>query len=113
MDWWEMERRPFGEGKSRYKYTTYVDGLDVYCTEDIPYEEKQEYVKRALRYFKSLKFIKALYIDIDGDKAGIYYIMNNAKFERIRRITGYLVGTLDRFNDGKRAEEHDRVKHNV
>lgn len=35
------------------------------------------------------------------------------KFERIRRITGYLVGTLDRFNDAKRAEEADRVKHGV
>ena len=34
-------------------------------------------------------------------------------FERIRRITGYLVGTLDRFNNGKRAEAHDRVKHSV
>ena len=34
-------------------------------------------------------------------------------FERLRRITGYLVGTLDRWNDGKKAEEHDRVKHNV
>lgn len=33
------------------------------------------------------------------------------KFERIRRITGYLVGTLDRFNDAKRAEERERVKH--
>lgn len=32
-------------------------------------------------------------------------------FERIRRITGYLVGTVERFNDGKKAEEHDRVKH--
>ena len=32
-------------------------------------------------------------------------------FERIRRITGYLVGGLERFNDGKRAEERDRVKH--
>lgn len=32
-------------------------------------------------------------------------------FERIRRITGYLVGTIDRFNNGKRAEERDRVKH--
>ncbi len=38
---------------------------------------------------------------------------DNVAFDRIRRITGYLVGTLDRFNDGKRAEEHDRVKHNV
>ena len=35
------------------------------------------------------------------------------KFERVRRITGYLVGTLDRFNNAKRAEEHDRVKHGV
>ena len=34
-------------------------------------------------------------------------------FERIRRITGYLVGTVDRFKNGKRAEEHDRVKHGV
>ncbi len=34
-------------------------------------------------------------------------------FERIRRITGYLVGTVDRFNNGKRAEEKDRVKHKV
>ena len=34
-------------------------------------------------------------------------------FERIRRITGYLVGTLDRFNNGKRAEESDRVKHSL
>ena len=33
------------------------------------------------------------------------------KFERIRRITGYLVGTTDRFNDAKRHEEQDRVKH--
>lgn len=34
-------------------------------------------------------------------------------FERIRRITGYLVGTVDRFNNGKKAEERDRVKHGL
>jgi anaerobic ribonucleoside-triphosphate reductase len=34
-------------------------------------------------------------------------------FERTRRITGYLVGTLDRFNNAKRAEERDRVRHSV
>ena len=33
------------------------------------------------------------------------------RFERIRRITGYLVGTIDKWNDAKRAEERDRVKH--
>lgn len=32
-------------------------------------------------------------------------------FERLRRITGYLVGTVDRWNDGKKAELNDRVKH--
>lgn len=35
------------------------------------------------------------------------------KFERIRRITGYLVGTLEKWNDAKRAEERDRVKHDL
>lgn len=37
----------------------------------------------------------------------------DVKFERIRRITGYLVGNLDRFNDAKLSEVKDRVKHKV
>ena len=37
----------------------------------------------------------------------------NVKFDRIRRITGYLVGTTDRFNNAKRSEEKDRVKHSM
>ena len=40
-------------------------------------------------------------------------IGEGVEFERIRRITGYLVGTVDRFNNGNRAEEHDRVKHDI
>lgn len=36
---------------------------------------------------------------------------HNVGFERIRRITGYLVGTMDKWNDAKRAEEANRVKH--
>lgn len=35
------------------------------------------------------------------------------KFERIRRITGYLVGTMDKWNNAKKAEERDRVKHST
>lgn len=38
---------------------------------------------------------------------------NGVKFERIRRITGYLVGTTDRFNNAKYAEQADRVKHSL
>ena len=41
------------------------------------------------------------------------YVGEGVPFERIRRITGYLVGTTDRFNNAKRAEESDRVKHSV
>ena len=41
----------------------------------------------------------------------VAYVYGARKFDRIRRITGYLVGTLDRFNDAKRAEERDRIKH--
>lgn len=37
----------------------------------------------------------------------------DVKFERIRRITGYLVGTMDKWNDAKKAEERDRVKHGL
>lgn len=44
---------------------------------------------------------------------GVKMVGEGVGFERIRRITGYLVGTLDRFNDGKRAEEAERTKHDT
>ena len=53
----------------------------------------------------------------DLETAKSYFDAHNqyfgSKFERLRRITGYLVGTLDRWNDGKKAEEAARVKHSV
>ena len=39
------------------------------------------------------------------------FLKTHEHFERIRRITGYLTGTLDKWNNAKRAEERDRVKH--
>ena len=48
-----------------------------------------------------------------GDNVALAYTLRPPQFQRIRRITGYLVGTLDRFNNAKRAEEHDRVKHGL
>lgn len=41
------------------------------------------------------------------------YVGEGVGFERIRRITGYLVGTLDRFNTAKRIEVEERTKHDV
>jgi hypothetical protein len=51
---------------------------------------------------KAMTFLKP-------DKDGM--VGRGVRFCRIRRVTGYLVGTLDRFNNAKRAEERDRVKH--
>lgn len=52
-----------------------------------------------------------LHLLVEGGEVAIHYGYEPEKFERIRRITGYLVGTLDRFNDAKRSEESERVKH--
>lgn len=53
----------------------------------------------------------------DEEEAKRYYEDHQHRdqggFERLRRITGYLVGSLERWNDGKKAEERERVKHNV
>lgn len=52
-------------------------------------------------------------IAVCGDEVELHYEFEKRPFHRIRRITGYLVGTLDRFNNGKRAEEKARVKHTI
>ena len=44
---------------------------------------------------------------------GVQVVGEGVGFERIRRITGYLVGTMDKWNDAKKAEERDRVKHGL
>ena len=59
------------------------------------------------------RIIKEITFTISGDYVNIRYIYDTVKFERIRRITGYLVGTLDRFNDAKRTEESERIKHEI
>lgn len=57
--------------------------------------------------------IDELTITVDGDYVDLNYTLVPVPFERIRRITGYLVGTMDRWNDAKLAEEADRVKHSI
>ena len=50
-------------------------------------------------------------VELDGEWVNLHYHV--VPFSRIRRITGYLVSDLDSFNDAKRAEEKERVKHGV
>lgn len=71
---------------------------------DISQQEARAYAERAP---KGCTLVK---VETDGEWVNLTYY-DRVPFERIRRITGYLVGTLDRFNDAKRAEERDRVKH--
>lgn len=72
--------------------------------------EQQEYVKH-IKKNNPDKIITALEISLDGEFVDLRYEYETVPFERIRRITGYLVGTLDRFNNAKRVEVGDRVKH--
>lgn len=74
--------------------------------------EIQAYVDRG-REMKPGQKLTALDINIEGDYVDLSYEYEDRPFERIRRITGYLVGTLDRFNNAKRAEVLDRVTHEV
>lgn len=73
-------------------------------------KEQQEYVKH-IKKNNPDKIITALEIRLDGEFVDLRYEYETMPFERIRRITGYLVGTLDRFNNAKRIEVGDRVKH--
>lgn len=75
-------------------------------------KEKQYYLDYLKKEHPGRDFTK-VDLKIDGDYIDISYEFDNIPFERIRRITGYLVGTLDRWNDAKREEEKARLKHNI
>lgn len=74
--------------------------------------EVQAYISRAHELYPG-KAIEAIDLSVDGDFVDVEYHFAAVPFQRIRRITGYLVGTLDRFNDAKRSEVEDRVKHGI
>lgn len=90
---------------------TKIDSILFTCTENIPDAEAVAYVERGREKYG--RFLKAVHAAIDGDCVDLRYDTADAPFERLRRITGYLVGSMPRWNDAKRAEEHDRVKHTL
>ena len=77
----------------------------------------EEIVQAAIQMMEQEEGRKVVEISIrrtgNPDEFGITPVFERVPFQRIRRITGYLVGTLDRFNNAKRAEEQDRVKHGM
>lgn len=76
----------------------------------VSHEEITAYIRHCTEKYKDRR-IDMLEITVDGDYVTLDVHFKPVPFERIRRITGYLVGTLDRFNDAKRSEVADRVKH--
>ena len=78
---------------------------------EIGEKELMVYQDRALSLYGER--LEALDILVDGEEVELTYHLSGQPFERVRRITGYLVGTMDKWNNAKRAEELDRVKHDV
>lgn len=78
----------------------------------LPQEEIDQYVSILQEKYTD-RVIKQLDITVDGDFVDVKTTFEEQPFYRLRRITGYLTNTLDRWCDGKRAEERDRVKHSV
>ena len=74
-------------------------------------QEAQAYVEYLQEKYN--RKLETLDVQIDGDYADLDFTFSHVPFERIRRITGYLVGTMDNWNDAKAAEEADRVKHSI
>ena len=96
------------------KYT--IKGVDFVTNgeTDIPEGEATAYVERGFeKYGSGLARVIAFVDPKDPEMVDLEYVYKDKPFHRLRRITGYLVGTLDRWNNGKRAEEHDRVKHSA
>ena len=85
--------------------------MSIVITGNADPQEAQAYVEYLEEKYN--RKLNKLDINIDGEYADLSYEFSHVPFERIRRITGYLVGTLDRFNNGKRAEVQDRVKHGL
>ena len=85
--------------------------MSVIITGNASPEEAQAYVDYLENKYN--RRLEKLDVQLDGDYADLKYTFSHVPFERIRRITGYLVGTMDKWNDAKAAEEADRVKHSL
>lgn len=83
--------------------------MNVNVTGEISEREQAAYVDYLEKKYN--RRLASLDIKVDGDFVDLNYEFLQVPFERIRRITGYLVGTMDNWNDAKTSEEKDRVKH--
>lgn len=95
-------------------YIVYGVRVDFIGFSDVSENEPKNYVNFVRKHADIPAGYRLSRIDVkacsDG-KVDLDYELQGPRFERIRRITGYLTGSTDSWNDAKRAEERDRVKH--
>lgn len=77
---------------------------------DMDEAEVREYIDHIKRGNPD-RSVQSVALTIDGEYIDLRYKLAPMPFQRIRRITGYLVGSTERWNNAKRSEERDRVKH--
>lgn len=99
----------FSEGLTSKKISLIISAMKVkYDSKIFSKEEIEEYIKIARERIPNLTQIA---FRLEGDRVACDYVAHGQPFERIRRITGYLTGDLTSWNDAKRSEESERVKH--
>ena len=92
-----------------------INGVEV-TVRNVPRISKDEvlaYIALLTNEHGGIKPRKLIIGTNDAGQAVLDYELQVVPFERIRRITGYLVGGMERWNDAKRAEEYDRIKHGM
>ena len=88
-----------------------IHGAQVHVVgEECAPEEIEQYVQRGVEMYG--QDLKGVDVTIDGEYVDIAYYRKPVPFDRIRRVTGYLEH-LKEFNNGKQAEERDRLKHDA
>lgn len=104
------------EDKKIVRHHAIVDGVDVKIdgVKDVTVNEIKNYLEVIAKNIPDESRLTTLTIskaDEDAKNVALDYSIRSQPMERIRRITGYLVGTVDRWNNAKQAELRDRVKH--
>ena len=87
-----------------------IDNVNVNVNKEISDNEIKNYIHKVMKLGKGILTELDINID-DKDNVELEYTFHNEPFYRIRRITGYLTGTVNCWNNAKQAELRDRVKH--
>lgn len=91
-------------------YQIIIDGVEINANEQLNEMQGNAYIQY-VKEKNPRKELASIDLEFIGEEVNLSYHFQPEGFEKIRRITGYLVGTVNRFNNAKQAEEHDRVKH--